>query len=315
MNTDDNILTKDVNLDSKQTAKHSKKCKCKNCGYVFEGNYCPICGQSVKIQRLRFKSIFQDIFSGLTNISGGFTYTIVKLFSDPGTMIINFIRGKRVKYFRPFQMLFVLAAIYALLSQFSYDALNEGEKSTRKINFNDTTVNINNSSIATTEIKLDSNDIYEVHFIHGYRKMQESIRNNKIISKFIDVVRDAYSSNKALKAIVLLPFNTIGTVLAFRKRKKLKHYNNIEILFAQCYISCQQLIVSILFVPFSGVSAIIDTVGSVILTNWTWHGFFGYKWEQTFLRYILYLLYVGLIMTILIIIFLVCYINLIFLFK
>jgi rubrerythrin len=90
---------------------------CKNCGKEFVGLYCPICGQEAKTDRLNFSSFIDSLFSGLTNISRGFGFTILNLFSRPGYMLDEFIKGKRIYFTKPFQMLFVLAAVYALLSQ------------------------------------------------------------------------------------------------------------------------------------------------------------------------------------------------------
>jgi hypothetical protein len=100
-----------VNVESPKTIV------CKNCGKEFIGSYCPICGQEAKTSRLNFSSFTDSLFSGLTNISRGFGFTMINLFSRPGYMLNDFIKGKRIFFTKPFQMLFVLAAVYAVLSQ------------------------------------------------------------------------------------------------------------------------------------------------------------------------------------------------------
>ncbi len=88
---------------------------CKNCGKTYTGNYCSKCGQSAKTERYHTGNVFENIAGGFFNIDQGFGSTLVGLFYRPGYIIKDFIAGKRAQYFRPFQMLFVLAAIYILL--------------------------------------------------------------------------------------------------------------------------------------------------------------------------------------------------------
>lgn len=91
---------------------------CKNCGHTFTGNYCNHCAQSKEVQQFNFRSGILHALGGLSNIDRGFGYTLLELLYRPGYMINDFIAGKRVRYFRPFQTLFVLAAVYILLVQF-----------------------------------------------------------------------------------------------------------------------------------------------------------------------------------------------------
>lgn len=88
--------------------------QCKNCGNTYTGNFCNRCGQSFNTPRLRFRYAVRNALGGLSNIDTGFGRTLVELLYRPGHMINDFISGKRVHYFRPFQTLFVLTAIYIL---------------------------------------------------------------------------------------------------------------------------------------------------------------------------------------------------------
>lgn len=101
---------------------------CKNCGHTFIGNYCNRCAQSKDVRRFNFQSAVKNALGGLSNIDRGFGYTLLELLYRPGYMINDFIAGKRVWYFRPFQTLFILAAVYILLVQFiDPDALKKDE--------------------------------------------------------------------------------------------------------------------------------------------------------------------------------------------
>lgn len=90
---------------------------CKNCGEVYTGNYCSRCGQTQDTQRFSIRNAFQNILSGFFNIDDGFSRNLLEFLFRPGYMIRNYLDGKRVQYFKPFQTLFVMAALYVMMVQ------------------------------------------------------------------------------------------------------------------------------------------------------------------------------------------------------
>lgn len=103
---------------------------CLNCGTTYTGNYCNRCGQSRNTPRYRLSNALRNIAGGFFNIDSGFGRTLLELLYRPGYMIRDFIGGKRVEYFRPFQTLFILAALYIMTVQLvDPDALNRKEQS------------------------------------------------------------------------------------------------------------------------------------------------------------------------------------------
>lgn len=90
---------------------------CRNCGHTYTGNFCNRCGQSRNTPRYRLSNALRNIAGGFFNIDNGFGRTLIDLLHRPGYMIRDFIGGKRIPYFRPFQTLFILAAIYIMTVQ------------------------------------------------------------------------------------------------------------------------------------------------------------------------------------------------------
>lgn len=90
---------------------------CKNCGEVYVGNYCSRCGQTHDTQRFTSRNAIQNILSGFFNIDTGFSRNLLEFLCRPGYMIRNYLDGKRVNYFKPFQTMFVLAALYIIAVQ------------------------------------------------------------------------------------------------------------------------------------------------------------------------------------------------------
>lgn len=104
----------------------SQSTVCKCCGEIFQGNYCPRCGQPCTTTRYHMSNALKNIAGGFFNIDSGFGRTLIDLFYRPGHLIREFVTGRRAFYFRPFQMLFILAAIYVMMVQLvDPDALRE----------------------------------------------------------------------------------------------------------------------------------------------------------------------------------------------
>ena len=107
------IRNKQVNgLQTKRPNKEETGCK--NCEETYTGNYCNRCGQDKNTARLRFSNILQNALNGFSSMDRGFGLTLLELIFRPGYLIYDYLKGKRIRYFRPFQMLFILSAVYIL---------------------------------------------------------------------------------------------------------------------------------------------------------------------------------------------------------
>ncbi len=83
---------------------------CSSCGTVYQGNFCPRCGQSARVGRFSFKKaalLFLDVW-GMGNRS--MFRSIRDLMLRPGFMIRDYLSGMQSAYFPPFKMFFLLAA-------------------------------------------------------------------------------------------------------------------------------------------------------------------------------------------------------------
>ena len=72
-----------------------KPVKCLNCGTVYNGRYCPHCGQSADTGRFTLKFMFQNLLAAILSNDGGVLFTLKKLFCSPGQMVLDIINGKR----------------------------------------------------------------------------------------------------------------------------------------------------------------------------------------------------------------------------
>jgi|SRR5579862_252287 len=88
---------------------------CKNCQHKFEGYFCNHCGQAANTHKLSLHHIWHDLQHSLFHFDNGIFYTIKQLLTRPGFTIREFIEGKRVRHYKPFSLVVMLATIYGLL--------------------------------------------------------------------------------------------------------------------------------------------------------------------------------------------------------
>lgn len=92
--------------------------KCLNCGTPIADGclYCHKCGQAAATERLSTKSFAMSIFMGLTRINRGVIFTCCNLLLRPWRVIADYIRGRRVCYTPPVQLLLILTFFIVALS-------------------------------------------------------------------------------------------------------------------------------------------------------------------------------------------------------
>jgi len=94
---------------------------CINCKDSHNEKFCPNCGQKSQVPKITFSSIFNEVFTTITNMDKGFLFNIKRLFLDPRKITINYVLGKRKGIFNPVSFLIVTISIYLLI-----DSLIEG---------------------------------------------------------------------------------------------------------------------------------------------------------------------------------------------
>lgn len=271
---------------------------CQNCEATYTGNFCNRCGQTNNTPRYRLSNALKNVIGGFTNIDNGFGRTLIELLYRPGYMIKDFIGGKRVHYFRPFQTLFVLAALYMMCVQLvDPEALKEEEgpkqsnteeiisvqKELQKIidkSDNQTeketlalTIKaigeeldkVHNDTVSTTYHDKynseDENDMIDDLLEGGAEvtnKLETHFQNSPFLMKVWNLMKSWGHGNKAFRIIAMLPLFALATQLSFYRRKKKIEFNLTEHVFIQAFIACQILLISILILPFNGEARVND---------------------------------------------------------
>lgn len=90
---------------------------CNNCGTLFDGNFCSNCGQRPNNGRIVLKESVKDILEHYFDFDAPFFRTITGLITNPGTLIREYIFGRRKSYSHPFRYFILVLAVYLILLQ------------------------------------------------------------------------------------------------------------------------------------------------------------------------------------------------------
>lgn len=159
---------------------------CSNCELEFKGEYCPRCGQHIGTTRITLKNIVQNFFKEFFDLEDGFLFTMKELFYRPGYMMRDYLQGKRAHYFKPFQLLFVLGAIFIIAARIIDPTMGNQR---RIVNHNTITEDIHTlQELALTEEARHYLELVQMYQDSAYaveiEAQRDSLRNTGAINKF-----------------------------------------------------------------------------------------------------------------------------------
>lgn len=277
---------------------------CRNCKTRFTGRYCYNCGQSASVTRLNFSSVLDNLLDGITNVARGSFFTIINLFTRPGYMINDYIKGKRIIFAKPFQMLFVLAAVYTLCGQLRHPASPENES----VAGQSTILTENKAESAFADASAEAPEKSVTAGEEGWilesvkTRWEEKMRESPFLYALLNLLYKWFHSNRALQEIFIIPFMALGMKWAFRKNRYNNRLNFIEYSFAGAFISCQMLIIALAVLLFDLTGSGIIGWSRFICTFWVCKELFRNSYSGTFWRLILSMFYILLMIVLLTII-------------
>jgi hypothetical protein len=90
---------------------------CKNCNTAVNLNYCPNCGQPVKLKRIDGHYIIHEI-EHVLHVESGMLYTIRELLIRPGRNVRRFVAENRSRLVKPVIFIILTSLVYTLVSHF-----------------------------------------------------------------------------------------------------------------------------------------------------------------------------------------------------
>ena len=88
--------------------------KCKNCGNKIDIKYCSNCGQEIISGRLTVGGLVRKFFETITHTEQGIFRLIKDLCVRPAKISVEYIEGRRKKYFSPVKYLIVVVSLSAI---------------------------------------------------------------------------------------------------------------------------------------------------------------------------------------------------------
>lgn len=100
---------------------HAKNCL--NCNAKLYDKFCSKCGQKSDTHRITLKHfLFHDVLHGVWHIDKGIIFTIKEAIIRPGQAALDYISGKRIRYYNVFYLILILIGLNIFLSNY-YDQL------------------------------------------------------------------------------------------------------------------------------------------------------------------------------------------------
>lgn len=185
---------------------------CLNCEFTVDNNFCPSCGQKTSTHRIVLKHfIFHDLLHGVWHLEKGIIFTLKEALTRPGQAALDYISGKRIKYYNVFYLSLLVIAVNILL-------LHIGDNSTQEI------------GKVTQLKKMDINDFFsEYSKIVLFSIVPILALNAKLLFKRLKL---NLAEHLIMGGITLLGILVLSTsyILSYLLNEKFHSYNLLGIL-------------------------------------------------------------------------------------
>lgn len=267
-----------------------EECQCMNCSTKFKGNYCPNCGQSSSTGRLTMMHAVDNLLGLYFNLEKGMLHTCVDLLYRPGYMMRDYIKGHRVEYVKPIQLLFIFATIYVIFHWLLFgsgDTASEDKalSQEKKIEKKELKEHMKSMSLELNVEDLPDDDVpnkaaaSDVEPEADKDNMQYDI--HEMFPEIYDVIK-AMMESKAVRALLLVTLMVFPYKICFRKTPVGQTINYVECFYVMVYVECQQFMFNIALLPFERFFGGDDaTIGFGLLILWDTKQFYDISWRRS----------------------------------
>jgi hypothetical protein len=88
---------------------------CKNCTHIYQGKFCPNCGQKAATHEIDFNFVMHEVPHSAFHLSKGIFFTIKELCIRPGKTIKDYFEGKRINHFPPLTYLLIITSLFVFV--------------------------------------------------------------------------------------------------------------------------------------------------------------------------------------------------------
>ena len=184
---------------------------CKNCDHVFEGNFCPSCGQSVVEVQKPISHFLADLFGTMYALDIRMIRTIPVLLFKPGKLSAEYIEGKRASHVAPFRLYFLVSLIFFFLIGWqTKNAINEALHKNPDLTVSDSLV----ARSAAVRLGTSGDSVVDIKNLRDGLSFMEMARK-----EIAGSLKDSTLTEKELTA----------------REKKLRTFENPEVFISKIY--------------------------------------------------------------------------------
>lgn len=125
---------------------------CLNCGHFVAGRFCSTCGQENIETKENFTHQIQHVVEDITHFDTKFLLTIKYLFTKPGYLTLEYLKGKRVSYVHPIRLFVFTSFLFFLLFSLIPNLHHKEDNNVLTLNTLLKNAETKDDSIAITEI-------------------------------------------------------------------------------------------------------------------------------------------------------------------
>ncbi len=251
--------------------------ECKHCGMVFEGNFCPRCGQSRTVSKVTKHGFVMAFLEAYPQLAGTYLRTMWELLFRPGYLIRDYFRGHRVPYAGPFKTFIVTVSIFALFTQVI------------KPQFAKETVTWDSWGSEMSSAKRSGDDAF-AHFLQSLQNKDKQLESNDWIAPVWKMFKDKANDDSALYLVTLVPVLALFSKIVFRKQL----FDGRKLIYAEhfmvfAYLYCIDLFFTVLAVMMGmDESDEYSLLATPFYFVWVYKVMYGWKWKETIKPVFLY---------------------------
>lgn len=122
--------------------------RCLNCDKELSDKFCSGCGQKADTHRISLKHFFfHDVLHGAFHIEKGMLFTAKEAMVRPGKAALDYIAGKRIRYYNVFYLILITAGFMLFIRHFFEGLMNDEAH-----NLSEHSLNLNEASKKINEI-------------------------------------------------------------------------------------------------------------------------------------------------------------------
>ncbi len=245
---------------------------CKNCGFEFEGKFCPRCSQGANTKQFTFKNVIDNFLEVFDYNNRNVFKTVAELFYRPGYLIRDYISCRRASYYPPIKLLFFVCVFFAVI-------VNSGLIKEEKLTKED------------YQLALEDNSDSSSNTDASNTKSERGEFNKSISDRVTDVAiwyMEWSKRNQAINTLLSILFLSLICRYIFRKAPKGK-FNITEHFYALIYINTALIILTIIYILITreitytswGVLPIYISLAYYVIT---YKQLFGFNWFRTIIK-------------------------------